>query len=67
MWAKALLVVCLGVPLISAGESPNAENVKKILNTRGPRYSDNLIEDANLDVVRIKTYQRQKKATSFYG
>lgn len=36
---------------IAASGSPQGDFVKNILNARGARYSDNIVEDANLKAV----------------
>ncbi|XP_013172126.1 PREDICTED: lipase 3-like [Papilio xuthus] len=52
MWQRKLIVFFFGVSLASAGTAPNAEYIEELVQSDsfGPRFSDNLIEDAILDV-----------------
>ncbi|KAG6459451.1 lipase 3 [Manduca sexta] len=52
MWKVVLLALCVyaNIPSIEGGSSPNSEYVKLLFGDSGARYSNNIIEDANLDV-----------------
>lgn len=55
MWQRKLFVFFIGVTLASAGRAPNADYIEELVQNEsfGPRFSDNLLEDARLDVVSI--------------
>lgn len=46
-----LVVIATWVALAAARSSPLAEDIQELLKNVDARYSDNVFEDANLDVV----------------
>ncbi|XP_013140106.1 PREDICTED: lipase 3-like [Papilio polytes] len=55
MWQRKLFVFFIGVTLASAGRAPNADYIEELVQNEsfGPRFSDNLLEDARLDVPEL--------------
>lgn len=58
MARTTLIVLFAGFALVSAGNSPHASDIEDLVSSDifKPRFSDNVLEDAKLDVVSNTFY-----------